>query len=80
MGALTLAASLKRVNPSRKLAIMVTSEGWFVFNVIIMTIIFRLVINRRVAKCILKVDKLCLSQINSNFSVFPCLDCTERGL
>ena len=33
MGALTLAASLKRVNTSRKLAIMVTSEGWLVVNI-----------------------------------------------
>ena len=34
MGALTLAASLKRVNTSRKLAIMVTSEGWVLVNII----------------------------------------------
>ena len=32
MGALTLAASLKRVNTSRKLAIMVTSEGWLLIQ------------------------------------------------
>ena len=39
MGALTLAASLKRVNTSRKLAIMVTSEGWLVMNIIIIMIV-----------------------------------------
>ena len=88
MGALTLAASLKRVNTSRKLAIMVTSEGWLLVNII----------NHHHAcyhghlnnhhqpslpswspgkvSCRFREEKLCQAKANSIFSVFPCIDGT----
>ena len=65
MGALTLAASLKRVNTSRKLAIMVTSEGWLIIYVIINLAI--------VIDCDYYHSK---DSFMLNFSVFSRIDCT----
>ena len=65
MGALTLAASLKRVNTSRKPAIMVTTEGWLIIYVIINLAI--------VIDCDYYHIKV---SFMLNFSVFSRIDCT----
>ena len=65
MGALTLAASLKRVNTSRKSAIMVTTEGWLIIYVIINLAI--------VIDCDYYHIKV---SFMLNFSVFSRIDCT----
>ena len=81
MGALTLAASLKRVNTSRKLAIMVTSEGWLVIQYCHHHQWWFTIHQACHNGCMVTYSKKnnFALKINSIFSVFPCVGCTWGG-